>query len=468
MSLVDILEPVLNNGIRNTNFFNGRLLAAEDLTDLQTANAQQHQQLALAIGEGVVNGLEVTVAPASTFDQPVLHVTQGLAFNREGQAVALPGDVDLALVPLADVQNAEAGLFAVCKPETATILTNPGLYLLTLAPASGLSTENAPKTDVLDPGVATTCDSRWVVEGARFNRVQLDLGVNPDPASLAGIVLQLGNQLNSLTGQLAVTPPGPAADALRAQIAPLMSKFRNCAAHLCFGTETFAGFPADPFGRANGSSRFAEYGAVDHLRDLGNITDCQVPLAIFYWSPGGLQFVDMWSVRRPVFASAASSAWAPLAGRRREVEGLAMFLQFQCQVSGLVKDLNTGSATSATVFAHDFFRYLPAAGIIPIASIKGSLGFDYLQFFQGRTYHDPVFIEGAKLLATVERSFLFPAIDFGNQEMLWLYRVRENMQAVAASAALPPRPLMVFTNGHLPYEGDAQFDLSYWDYANYA
>src|SRR5215471_15808465 len=116
MSVVDLLEPVLNGGIRNTNFFNGRLLAAEDLTDFQTANAQQHQQLARALGEGIAYGLEVSLAASSTPAQALLHVSRGLALNRKGQAVALPSDVDLALVPQADAQSAEAGLFAACEP----------------------------------------------------------------------------------------------------------------------------------------------------------------------------------------------------------------------------------------------------------------------------------------------------------------------------------------------------------------
>jgi hypothetical protein len=32
----------------------------------------------------------------------------------------------------------------------------------------------------------------------------------------------------------------------------------------------------------------------------------------------------------------------------------------------------------------------------------------------------------------------------------------------------PPVAYMVFTNGHIPYEGAAHYDLNYWNYANYA
>ncbi|MBZ5569168.1 MAG: hypothetical protein LAN64_15120 [Acidobacteriia bacterium] len=465
MSLVDILEPVLSGGIRNTNFFNGRILAAEDLTDFQTANARQHQQLARAIGDGVAYGLQVRVTSSSA-TQSVLHVTQGLALNRKGQAVALPADVDLALVPQAEVEDAEAGLFAVCQPPQIPILTNPGLYVLTLMPASQLSKESAPKTEVFDDGAATTCGSRYVDEGAKFRTVALDLGTSPDPNSLAGQALNLATQLDLLRTQLAKTS-GAAADNLRAQIAPRMSRFRNCAAHLCFGTEQFANFPANPFGRSNGSSLFDEYGAIDHLHDLAKLTDCEVPLALLYWTNTGLQFVDMWSVRRPVFPPTASDAWAPLAGRRRAVEGLAMFLQFQCHLAGLLTAIKSASAL-ASVVAADYFAYLPATGFIPVGGAKSSIGLDYQRFFQGHTYRDPVFIEGAKLETLVHTSLLLPPINLGSGEMFWLYRLRENMQAVAGATINLPQPCLIFANGHIRYEGNAQYDLNYWDYANYA
>lgn len=465
MSVVDIFEPVLTGGIRNTNFFNGRLLTAEDLTDFQTANAQQRQQLARAIGEGVVYGLQVSLT-SSTPSQVILHVTQGLGLNRNYQPVALPSDIDLALVPSDDAQNADAGLFAVCKPPENTLFTNPGLYVLTAMPASGPSTESAPKLEVLDQGVATSCGSRWAVEGAKFRTVELTLGTNPDPSTLAGQAAQLATQLDPLLNQL-VGASGAAADILRAQIAPMMSKFRSIVAYLCFGTEKFATFPANPFGRTNGDSLFAEYGALDDLRGQQLLTNCDVPLALLYWTKAGAQFIDTWSVRRPVFSEAVSNAWAPLTGRRRVAEGLAMFLQFQTQINDIVQS-KAGGAALGSIVASNYFSYLPAAGFIPIGSIKGSVGFDYLKFFLGHTYRHPVFIEGAKLESLICSSLLLPPINLGDGEMFWLYRLRENMEAVAGGTVNLPQPCLIFTNGHIQYEGNAQYDLSYWDYANYA
>ena len=42
------------------------------------------------------------------------------------------------------------------------------------------------------------------------------------------------------------------------------------------------------------------------------------------------------------------------------------------------------------------------------------------------------------------------------------------MQAMVNAPSTAPRLALLFVNGHVRYEGDAQYDLSYWDYANYA
>src|SRR5688572_20025473 len=90
-------EPILEQGIQNTHFFNGRLLTAADLQTEQDANRRQHRQLGQAIGEGVAYGLEVEVSAGSTAQRPVVRVTRGLALNHRGEAVDLPADVDVAL-----------------------------------------------------------------------------------------------------------------------------------------------------------------------------------------------------------------------------------------------------------------------------------------------------------------------------------------------------------------------------------
>src|ERR1044072_1878360 len=82
-------EPIINAGIRNTNFFNGRILTASDLQTDQDANRRQHAQLAEALGGGIANGLEVgLLADGADGKPPVVSVTRGLAFSQNGQAIA--------------------------------------------------------------------------------------------------------------------------------------------------------------------------------------------------------------------------------------------------------------------------------------------------------------------------------------------------------------------------------------------
>ena len=132
MANAQLNTPILTGGILNTNFFNGRVLAAEDLTALQTATAQHRRQGSRALGDGVAWGFEVTLNPGTNPAQPVVHVSAGLALNRNGDAVAMSADVDLALVKRLDVQAASNGLFAACLPPQTMVPTNLDCYILTL------------------------------------------------------------------------------------------------------------------------------------------------------------------------------------------------------------------------------------------------------------------------------------------------------------------------------------------------
>jgi hypothetical protein len=184
-----------------------------------------------------------------------------------------------------------------------------------------------------------------------------------------------------------------------------------------------------------------------------------------------LQFIDTWLVRRPVIPEAVSSAWAPVSSRRRMAEGLAMFLQFQGQINEMLKP-GVITAPLTSIVATDYFAYLPPVGLLPLTSVQALIGFDYSQFFSDVTHRcaqisdglcAPVFIEGAKFEQLAYRSLLYPPIRLGDEEMVWLYWVRENMQPSAGQA----RPYVIFTNGHVPDQGLAQFDLNYWNYANF-
>lgn len=99
MNSAELLELVLEGGILNTHFFNGRFLTAEDLETEQQANRLQHRQLGQAAGKGVVYGMEVRLSSGGDEGEaPTVSVTRGLALNRKGYALSLADDVEVALV----------------------------------------------------------------------------------------------------------------------------------------------------------------------------------------------------------------------------------------------------------------------------------------------------------------------------------------------------------------------------------
>jgi len=303
MSAVNLLTPILNGGIQNVNFVNGRVLTAEDMTAERTATLQRQRLMGNCVGDGVASGFEVTLSASSVaYGQQVVHITAGVAVNRNGDVMQLSSDTDVTLTATLPSVTVN-GLFAPCAPPQMQ-LTNPGVYLLTVLPASGYQGQ-APVTQLNSAGVATSCSSRYQTAGVQFRLSLVTLastgtGLQPTLYALAN---QIQTQLN--TGTTAAT------------LAPQLSKLRNGLAHACFGTDTLSTYAANPFAGLPGASSFDAYGLVDAQRAAGLVTECEVPLALAYWSQQGILFVDMWSVRRPVVSAAASEEWPIFSGRRR-------------------------------------------------------------------------------------------------------------------------------------------------------
>ncbi len=429
------------DGVRHPHYFHGRLLSADDLRADQDAHHHHQYQLGRAIGAGVVEGLEVSVAEGrdgSDGRQPVLSVTRGLAFNRLGRALEV-GKAEQR-VPLARVIEGEEEVrdfYACDKTEGEVLGVGEGVYVLVISPQESYQ-QRAPMSGLGGDGSIDGCGKRHRVEGVKFRLEKLEVGS-----------LLLGETESELAR---------------------LSKLRNAVAHLCFGTEELAGFAVDPLKRGeDGSSPFLSYGAIDGLEKLG---DGDLPLALFYWDLERIQFVDLWSVRRRAAYPAASGGWPTFAGERRRVEGEAMFFQFQAQLEWLI----SRHESPRSIAAGEYFRYLPPAGLLPIAR-GGSLDLDFQTFLGTVPYRRteyylhpeysgyPELVDGDEVPVIFGESWRHQPVDLEEAEMVWLYQ-----PAVRSTGAAHPRaraPYLLFASGHMRPAAIARFDVARWDYSNF-
>lgn len=450
MERIELLEPFLRDGILNTNFFNGRLLSAEDLRTEQAAARERAAQLGRAVGAGVVAGLRVervdVAGPAGDPVRAVVRVSAGLGINRAGQTISLPVATEVSLLR-ADETTAdpEAGLFAACQPPTtASVVAGAGAYVLTVRPASGYA-GRAPASGIGgEPLSGPGCGSRYAVEGVRFKLVELDTADNELIDAAAARRMSDLSKLTDLASK---------------------SLLRNELAHACFGTARLDSFAAAPFSFDDlPATPPPAYGALDALYASGQLDACDLPLALVRWSQSGIDFVDEWAVRRRATRAHAFDRWSPLADDRRASEGEAAFQQFQDQLAWLLDASPSPHALNAR--AH--FKYLPAAGFLPLATTSGGKtfgGFTLEEFFEGMIVRAPVFADGSRLAALVRGATLHAPFDTGGGEFVWLYRVVENARGRAAASGA--REYVAFASGSVPWIGEARFDLARWDYSNY-
>jgi hypothetical protein len=303
-------EAILDTELRYINFFNGRLLSAEDLSQEQSVSRARARHLGRALGAGVAFGLEVSAKIATEATDGLVEVEAGLAVNATGQTLRLKCKETVALVGQPDPSETSECLFADCAPLAAGATASAeGFYVLTIAPASKRA-ELAPVSG-LGSRVAD-CNSKYYTEGVKFRLLRL---------------------LSNPTGATA----------------------RNTIAYDCLGHPNVNDVLT--FGLGSGSE--ADYG-LENLVAAGDLTDEDVPLAIVEWKPTGeLGFIDLWSVRRRITYPAAEGRWSFFISDQRRSEAEAMFLQFQEQIRSITME------PSGTVRAVDRFVYLPPAGILP-------------------------------------------------------------------------------------------------------
>ena len=446
-----LLEAILDYGVANPHYFDGRLLTATALREDQQAHRTRQRHLGRALGPGVVEGLWVGLDfSGSGTAPPRVSVSAGLAIDGHGNTLELPTNEVIALARTLAPQPAGADLFRTCEPPTQRVEgLGEGFYVLAMAPASGFR-GRAPVSGLSDPTAGSGCGSQWAMEGVRFRFVPLD------PLAIPG--------LSTDTGQLLETQLLPATD--RAGL----SRLRNVVAHLCLGTEPLATFAADPFARevvndvGATEAALADYGAIDVLIDTGVLSDCDVPLALVCWRGNGVEFLDNWAVRRRLASPVTANRWPTLSGGRRVSEAEAMLFQFQEQLASVVDE----APNPAAIHAVDFFRWLPPAGVLPVAGGAPARAVDHAAFFNTIVFRNPVFLEGARLEPLLRDSLRYPALDLLDPTMVWIYGTREATQAIAAGGAGVPRAAYIFASGQLPYYANARFDVSRWDFTNFS
>jgi len=420
---LQLQQPLTDGGIRSVNFFNGRLLASNDLSREQTARRQSDWRLGLAIGDGVAFGYEVDPDTLqSTPSAPVLRITAGLAINRLGQTLRLTNDVSVALTRSYSTIGASC-IFTNCVPLAGgTYVAGAGLYLLTAAPAE--TSEGRAATNGLNPA-NVRCNTDATVEAVQFRLLAIDRK-------------------------------------LYADLDPAASQFRNRFAYRCFGIDEGNASLADPW-----QSDPATYGLIDALRTQG-LDDADVPLAVVSWSAAGVQFIDMWAARRAVIEPDGMFALSFVTRRRRLVEAVAMCAQFQEHLA----DLLSASTSPQTVVATDYFRYLPPFGMVPEQSLP-LRGFNEATFFAGFARRPPPdsqqsteFIDARLMSALYQQALQHAPTDTTSKEFIWVYRPWQNVQAMALGQRV--QPMSIFASGQLPNVAQARFDMARFDFSNYA
>lgn len=412
-------QTILDGGIRAVNFFNGRLLTGEDLSREQTARREADRRMGIALGDGVAWGLEV-----QKIEHPLgtaVKVEAGLAINRNGQTLHLPNPIDVLLSDRGAPKVAISRSFSDCNLKVGSISARPGVYLLTIAPDE--ASEGHARSQSLDEG-SVQCNSDALVEAVQIRMLPLDVEVDPAARDAAA---QGDNDL-----------------------------LRNAMAWQCFGLDSMANFLIDPLRMPSQLS--------EPLEKLAGkaYTACDVPLAVVRITTR-IEFVDLWSVRRRPTPRGCSGAFAYPLEEHRRAEGEAMFLQFQNQLATL-----TAGSDVRNLVARDKFVQLPAAGMLPMSGDSAGDTAAIASFFSGCKVRGPAFIEGARLEALLRDSYSYPPIDPKRKELIWLYWVRENRQAIDLGRDPKPRACLVFSSGHMPYQGDARFDVANWNYANTA
>ncbi|WP_420125855.1 hypothetical protein [Longimicrobium sp.] len=425
----ELLQPVVEDGVRITNFFNGRLLTAEDLRREQDAVRDRHRGLAGAVGEGVVQGLEVSL-DTRELPAPTVRITAGLGFNRDGDPVALPRDVQLRLLPAQPQVDPRAGLFALCDDRPAVIaqITNPGFYILAARPAQGLSRDQVPTVDLSQEGLGTRCGAKYAESGAAFSLIPLPLPAGSAEAPLA-------RRLTELTGTIATLVEKWRGNDLSVglELDKALSRLRNGVAYWIAGHDVAPARVASLATPAPSGPTLPD-APLEALRSAGALAGCDLPIALLFVTRRQLEWVDGWAVRRTPVPRVEPDPLS-LAGDLPSADGIAAFMQFREHAASFLAD--KPALASAQVRASDWFLYLPPAGVLPLHGTAGTAGFDAGQFFPALRVNGPEDLAPARIPALLREALEHPPVDLSaTTERIWLYTVTGPRPAGTAPSVL--------------------------------
>jgi hypothetical protein len=413
---IKLQQPITGGSLRATNFFNGRLVTGADMTREQNARREADWRVGRAASDGIVSGLEVK-KESSPGNEPIVNVSKGLAVNRCGQTLYLADDTNVDLLQRFGTIDAASKIFGDCKQiSVGTYTAGFGLYLLVLSPVE--TSEGSAPTSGLNNAFAS-CNTDVILETVQFRL-------------------------------LAVDP------FLRNENFSDKKRLRNLVAYRCFTAAEMQEFYKNPLGFP-----LNPYGLIDEMRGK-TLSDSDVPLAIINWTSSGLQFVEMWAVRRRLTRRSYDDDWTQLVKDRRLSENEAMMEQFADQIGRLQFE----ESNLPKLEANEHFRYLPPAGLLPLAAPGANNGFDLNAFFGEKGSEEIALLEGESLRTLLADSLTHPPIDLDADEKVQLYVIRENLEAVEQGQNV--RLALVFARHSLRYYGVARFGRAIWNVSRFA
>jgi hypothetical protein len=398
-----LFTPILDQGIRAVNFFNGRLLTGRDLAREQDARREADARLGKACGAGIAYGLEVRLEGEAKLR--TVKVFAGLAVSRAGQTLLLGSDqvVGLATPAATSTTPVSAAAFGPCGVlGGGTYVAGDGLYLLTLAPIS--ATEGKAQVLALDPG-NVRCNTDANVEAVQLRLLKIE----------AEVLSAAGLDTNAV-GEAAV------------------SRLRNGVAYACFG------FPA--LAAAHRAPGLVPAGGLLDAMGSHGLSKCDVPLALVYMTDSaGIVFVDGWAARRRIATDGASPAWSALVGEQIDAIAEAQLAQFQDQLDAIP------TASLGGVTAKDWLTWLPPAGLL---DADGARALGWKQFLGARAPAVEVLLAAGDLrgvLAAALRRDPVPPVD----------GTRYRVYRIAGSAG-PARHLFVREAPNAPHAEEVWLD----------